>query len=53
MEDRFGLSGDGPAPTRIASTNGFFLKDLFSRVIFADRNLVRQYASRRKSYNFV
>ncbi len=49
VEDRFGLSGDGPASTRIASSNGFFLKDLFSRVIFADRNLVRQYASRRKT----
>lgn len=50
VEDRFGLTGDGPAPTRITSTNGFFLKDLFSRVIFADRNLVRQYASRRKTH---
>jgi len=49
VERRFGLTGDGPAPTRIASSNGFFLKDLFSRVIFADRNLVRQYASRRKT----
>ena len=49
VEDRFGLTGDGPAPTRIASSNGFFLKDLFSRVIFADRNLVRQYTSRRKT----
>ena len=48
VEQRFGLTGDGPAPTRIASSNGFFLKELFSRVIFADRHLVRQYASRRK-----
>jgi type VI secretion system protein ImpL len=30
------------------SETGFFLQDLFSKVIFADRNLVRQYASRRK-----
>lgn len=48
VENRFGLSGDGPAAARIASNNGFFLKDLFSKVIFADRNLVRHYASRRK-----
>ena len=32
----------------VQSENGFFLKDLFSKVIFADRELVRQYASRRK-----
>ncbi|QID18112.1 type VI secretion system membrane subunit TssM [Nitrogeniibacter mangrovi] len=49
VEERFGLVGDGPAPTRITSSNGFFLKDLFSRVVFADRNLVRQHASRRKT----
>ncbi|NMG28250.1 type VI secretion system membrane subunit TssM [Aromatoleum evansii] len=48
VEKRFGLAGDGPAAARIASNNGFFLKDLFSKVIFADRNLVRHYASRRK-----
>ena len=49
VETRFSLAGDGPAPTRIAASNGFFLKELFSRVIFADRNLVRQYTSRRKT----
>jgi type VI secretion system protein ImpL len=32
----------------VAADNGFFLKDLFSRVIFADRNLVKQYTSRAK-----
>ncbi len=32
----------------VNADNGFFLKDLFSRVIFADRNLVKQYASRAK-----
>ncbi|MBA3596207.1 MAG: type VI secretion system membrane subunit TssM [Methylibium sp.] len=32
----------------VVADNGFFLKDLFSRVIFADRNLVRQYTSRVK-----
>ena len=32
----------------VVAENGFFLKELFSRVVFADRNLVRQYASRGK-----
>lgn len=32
----------------VVADNGFFLKDLFSRVIFADRNLVKQYTSRNK-----
>jgi len=32
----------------VVAENGLFLKDLFSRVIFSDRNLVKQYASRRK-----
>ena len=32
----------------VVAENGFFLRDLFSKVIFADRNLVRQYASRNK-----
>ena len=33
---------------RIVAENGLFLRDLFSRVIFADHQLVRQYASHRK-----
>ena len=33
---------------RIVADNGLFLRELFSRVIFADRHLVKQYASRRK-----
>ena len=32
----------------VMSENGFFLKELFSRVVFADRDLVRQHASRAK-----
>ena len=32
----------------VMSENGFFLKDLFARVVFADRDLVRQHASRAK-----
>jgi type VI secretion system protein ImpL len=34
---------------QVSSKNGFFLRDLFSKVIFADRNLVRQYSSRTKT----
>lgn len=49
IEERFALAGDGPQPTRIASTNGFFLKELFSKVIFADKHLVRQYANRMQT----
>jgi type VI secretion system protein ImpL len=45
---RFGL-GTGRSMTASISTNaGFFLKNLFSSVIFADCDLVRQYASRSK-----
>ncbi|MFO1339937.1 MAG: type VI secretion system membrane subunit TssM [Burkholderiaceae bacterium] len=32
----------------VVAEHGFFLKDLFSRVVFADRHLVRQHASRSK-----
>jgi type VI secretion system protein ImpL len=32
----------------VMSDNGFFLRDLFTRVVFADRDLVRQHASRTK-----
>lgn len=42
----------GPAPGRpgpqASGHHGYFLKGLFQRVIFADRQLVRQYASRRR-----
>lgn len=33
---------------RVVADHGFFLKDLFQRVIFADRQLVRRYASRAR-----
>ena len=36
------------AVAMVSADNGFFLKELFSRVIFADRNLVKQYTSRGK-----
>ncbi len=48
ISHRFGLSGPGPAAGRMSTSQGFFLKEMFSKVIFADRNLVRQYASRGK-----
>lgn len=46
---KFGLVGDGPMPLRMTANHGFFLKDLFAKVVFADRNLVRQYASPTKT----
>ncbi|OXC80444.1 type VI secretion system membrane subunit TssM [Caballeronia sordidicola] len=43
---RFGLEGEGlPQAQSAFSKNGFFLRDLFSKVIFADRETVRQFAS--------
>jgi type VI secretion system protein ImpL len=47
---RFGLSvADLPKPQAASSKNGFFLRDLFSKVIFADRQTVRQFASPAKT----
>ncbi|RJF95848.1 type VI secretion system membrane subunit TssM [Noviherbaspirillum saxi] len=48
LSRQFGLSVGRRLAANISSGAGFFLKNLFSSVIFADRNLVRQYASRRK-----
>lgn len=45
IEQRFGLTGAAGTPYQTGSSNGFFLKDLFSRVIFADRDLIRQHTS--------
>ena len=45
---QYGLSTGRKLTASISSNTGFFLKGLFSSVIFADRNLVRQYASRKK-----
>jgi type VI secretion system protein ImpL len=48
VADQFGLQlQPGPAAA-VYSQSGFFLKELFSRVIFADRDLVKQYTSRHK-----
>ncbi|HEX7685211.1 MAG TPA: type VI secretion system membrane subunit TssM [Trinickia sp.] len=47
---RFGLGVDDlPKPQAASSKNGFFLRDLFSKVIFADRQTVRQFASPAKT----
>ncbi len=50
VAERFGLTPAlGSAPTAsVVAQNGFFLRDLFSKVVFADRNLVQQYTSRNK-----
>lgn len=45
---KFGLSGAGAAQVRTALNHGYFLKELFSKVIFPDRNLVRQHTTRAK-----
>ena len=50
VAERFSLTpSSSSAPTAsVVAQNGFFLRDLFSKVIFADRNLVQQYTSRSK-----
>lgn len=45
---QFGLQLQPGTSAAVYSQSGFFLKELFSRVIFADRQLVQQYTSRRK-----
>ncbi|SOF01559.1 type VI secretion system protein ImpL [Burkholderia sp. OK233] len=50
IANRFGLSADSlPKPHSAFSKNGFFLRDLFSKVIFADRQTVKQFASPAKT----
>ncbi|KVD19115.1 type VI secretion system membrane subunit TssM [Burkholderia ubonensis] len=47
---RFGLDASAlPKPHSAFSKNGFFLRDLFSKVVFADRQTVRQFASPTKT----
>lgn len=45
---RFGLV-DVPAPLPPAGNHGYFLRQLFSKVVFPDRNLVRQHSTRQKT----
>ena len=49
LAERFTLRPATREPARgVNSHNGFFLRDLFSNVIFADKKLVRQHASPNK-----
>ena len=49
IAERYALNLNPMGSTaRVFASHGFFLKDLFSKVIFADRALVRQHTSRRK-----
>jgi type VI secretion system protein ImpL len=48
IAQQFALDLKPRTTAAVYSHNGFFLKDLFQKVIFADRNLVRQHASRTK-----
>lgn len=46
---KFSLGDSGRASVRAALPHGYFLKELFSKVIFPDQNLVRQHTSKAKS----
>lgn len=49
MAEQFELSAQGrPAPEVASIGEPFFLRELFSKVIFADKNLVKQYTSKTK-----
>lgn len=45
---RFALAAPDAGPTAGAGHSGFFLLNLFRKVIFADKDLVSQYASKNK-----
>ncbi|HEY4317361.1 MAG TPA: type VI secretion system membrane subunit TssM [Herbaspirillum sp.] len=49
IADRFGLALQPRPQPEIYSQHGFFLLNLFKQVIFADKQLVTQYASRNKT----
>jgi type VI secretion system protein ImpL len=48
VAEQFGLQLQSGTAATVYSQSGFFLKELFSRVIFADRQLVQQYTSRQQ-----
>ena len=48
VASQFGLQLQQGTSAAVFSKSGFFLKELFSKVIFADRQLVQQYTSRNK-----
>ena len=45
VAEQFGLQLQSGMAAAVYSQSGFFLKELFSRVVFADKDLVRQYTS--------
>lgn len=45
---KFALHSSGTPPVRAALSHGYFLKELFSKVVFPDRNLVRQHTTKTK-----
>lgn len=48
VAEQFALQLQPGSASKVYSQSGFFLKELFSKVIFADRQLVQQYTSRQK-----
>lgn len=48
VAERFALKAPALLQSDVVSAGSYFLRDLFSRVIFVDRKLVRQYSSRAK-----
>jgi len=46
--NKFSLVGGSTAQVRAALGHGYFLRELFSKVIFPDRNLVRQHTTKTK-----
>jgi type VI secretion system protein ImpL len=46
---KFSLQGGGNGQVRAALSHGYFLKELFSKVVFPDRNLVRQHTTPAKT----
>ncbi|MDE2401505.1 MAG: type VI secretion system membrane subunit TssM [Burkholderiales bacterium] len=48
VAEQFALQLQVGAASAVYSQSGFFLKELFSKVIFADRQLVQRYTSRTK-----
>ncbi|MBS1140772.1 MAG: ImcF-related:Protein of unknown function [Proteobacteria bacterium] len=46
---KFALQGGGNGQVHTTLSHGYFLKELFSKVVFPDRNLVRQHTTKRKA----
>lgn len=48
IAQKFALRGAEAMPSKLAPQHGYFLNQLFTKVMFHDRNLVRQYITRKK-----